>query len=61
MRDHIKQRKPTPDELYLQACQQMIDWCAANDSAANPKHWFYKQIKNNIEYYRSFTGVKGVG
>ena len=60
MRDYIKPPKPTCDELYLQACQQMIDWLDMLDGPPNKQHWFYRQIVENIEHYRSFTGVKAV-
>ena len=57
MRQYIGQRRPTYDELYLQACQQMIDLCAAVDGKPNPNNWFYKQLKENIEHYKSLAGT----
>lgn len=60
MRDYIRQRKPTYDELYLQACQQMIDWNAAIDGRPNDRHWFYVQLKKNIKHYGSLSGVEMV-
>lgn len=57
MRDYIRQRKPTYDELYLQACQQMIDWSAAMNSRPNYSHWFYVQLKDNINHYGKLAKV----
>lgn len=57
MRDYAKPRVATYDELYLKACQQMMDWINSRGGKPNTGFWFYKQLERNIEHYGKLAGV----